>query len=150
MVSTWRQAIEARISDSPERKLSREESTELFQRQFSATLQRYNERGIHIHLWEPVPGARKDVPHALARAVLTKRRANIEYGLNEYLDTSAFFFSALQTNRHLIASTFSPSKTLCSSGMCAVTINGIPAYFDNNHITRSSADFWASKMNEKE
>jgi hypothetical protein len=31
---------------------------------------------------------------------------------------------------------------VCATGSCAVEHDGMPLYFDNNHITQSSADYW--------
>jgi hypothetical protein len=48
----------------------------------------------------------------------------------------------------LIAQTFSPSQALCESGICAFSVNGIPLYYDNAHVTLSSAD-WAAMLRDQ-
>jgi peptidoglycan/LPS O-acetylase OafA/YrhL len=150
IVSTWRQALEAGLSTSPDIKLVREESLGLFEERFSATLEHLARLGKRVYVWEPLPGARANVPVALARAARAQRPADIEHTHEQYISEYDFFFHALEKNRHLIAGSFSPSRALCASGRCAATIDGKPAYFDNSHITRSSAEFWVQVLRSAE
>ena len=150
LVSTWRQADEARLSTAEDIHLSREQSVGLFDEKFSKTLAYLNRIGKHVYVWEPVPGASQSVPIAMARAALGNRPADIEFTLERYLSENAFFFSALEKNRRWVTVSFSPSEALCRNGRCAVTIGGVPAYFDNAHITRSPSDFWARMMQRSE
>jgi len=146
LVSTWRQPIEALLSTSPDLKLSKDDSVRLFDIKFSETMEHLNRLGKRIYVWEPVPGARQNVPLALASAALRNKSASIEIGLDEYDSTYQYFFTAMRKNWHLIAGSFSPSQALCGTGRCAVSVNGIPVYFDNAHVTASSADFWVRMM----
>ena len=150
LVSTWRQAAEGFLSTSSDRRLSTKESLALFDVRFSETVKGLHRLGKFVIVWEPVPGARGSVPLALASASLEHRPANIEIGRDQYRAENDFFFAALQKNRRFIDATFSPSEALCTSGRCAVTINGNPAYFDNSHVTLSSAPFWAEMMRRDE
>jgi peptidoglycan/LPS O-acetylase OafA/YrhL len=150
LVSTWRQAPEARLSRAPGLLLSKEDALSLFDEKFSATLAYFHRLGKRIYVWEPVPGASENVPLALARAELEHRPANIEFTRDRYMTDNAFFFSAIEKNKHQIAVLFSPAEALCSSGLCAATIDGNPAYFDNAHIARSGADFWVGMMQRSE
>lgn len=150
MVSTWQQAPEARLSTSPDVLLSRQESISLLGDRLATTLASFNAEGKRVYLWEPVPGAKGNVPLSLARAALEKRPADLEYTPAQYAERNSFFFSILEKLRPLIAVRISPSQALCESGTCAVTIAGVPAYFDNNHITRSTADFWVQVLQRSE
>jgi peptidoglycan/LPS O-acetylase OafA/YrhL len=150
LVSTWRQAIEGRLSTSSQTLPTKEESIQLFTDQFSRTLEQLHGWGRHVYVWEPVPGARKSVPLELARAVWQHRPADIEIDLAEYLSDNRFFFGALQKNRRWISASFSPSQTLCNTGKCAVEHDGNPLYADNNHITKSTADFWVRILERDE
>ncbi|WP_371419347.1 SGNH hydrolase domain-containing protein [Bradyrhizobium sp. CCBAU 051011] len=38
---------------------------------------------------------------------------------------------------------FHPSGVLCRTGACSATIEGRPAYFDNNHLAASASEFWS-------
>ncbi len=146
LVSTWRQAIEGLLSSSEDSQSTVEESTKLFGNTFSETIHRINALGKQIFVWEPLPGAKQSVPQTLAEDALKNRHTDIEFSKAEYLSTYAFFFEALAENRAFISHVFSPSKALCFSGACAVVANGIPLYFDNGHITKSSTEFWIDKV----
>ena len=150
LVSTWRQAPEARLSRASDLLLSQEDALSLFDEKFSATLAELHRLGKRIYVWEPVPGASENVPLALARAQLEHRSANIEFTKDRYLAENAFFFSTIEKNRDLIDVLFSPADALCRSGMCAATIDGNPAYFDNAHVARSGADFWVGMLQRSE
>ena len=106
LVSTWHQASEARLSTSAEVQLSVAESIALFDEKFSRTLEDLYRKGKNIYVWEPVPGARRSVPLALARAALENRDADIELTRAQYRVDNEFFFTALAKNRQLIAVTF--------------------------------------------
>lgn len=150
LVSTWREASEARLSTSFDVQLSVAASIALFDDKFARTLDDLHRWGKNIYIWEPVPGARRSVPLALARAALQNRDADIEITSMQYRFENEFFFTALEKNRHLIAVTFSPSDALCQSGSCLAAINGDPLYFDNAHVTKSSASFWVKMMQRGE
>ena len=81
LVSTWRQAIEGTLSTSSQMLPTKEESVQLFIDRFSKTLEHLHDLGRQVYVWEPVPGARKDVPRELARAAWEHRRADIEFDL---------------------------------------------------------------------
>lgn len=150
LVSTWRQAPEGRLSTSHERALSQRDSLDLFETAFADTLKLLNSFGKRVYVWEPLPGAQRSVPLAMARAELDHKPARLEISRAKYFAEFDFFFQALKKNRNLITASFSPSDSLCESGQCAVTIDGRPAYFDNGHITRSTAEFWVRMMQRGE
>ena len=150
LVSTWRQAPEARLTNSPNVTLSKAESLALFDEKFSQTVTHLHGIGKKVYVWEPVPGAAKSVPLAMARAELDHEPAKLELSRSQYTSDNAFFFSAVEKNKAKISVLLSPADALCKDGVCAVTINGNPAYFDNAHITRSSADFWVRMMQNAE
>jgi peptidoglycan/LPS O-acetylase OafA/YrhL len=150
LVSTWHQAPEARITTSSEVALSKEQALGLFDKSFSTTLAELHRLGRKIYIWEPVPGATKSVPIAMARAVLEKRPARIEFSKEQYLADNSFFFTAIANNKDLITVLLSPAEALCKGQLCAATIDGNPAYFDNAHIARSGTDFWVGMMQRSE
>jgi hypothetical protein len=78
LVSTWRQAADARLSTSADTHLSKEDSLDLFDKKFSTTLRYLDGIGKRIYVWEPVPGASRSVPLALARAALEGRPADLQ------------------------------------------------------------------------
>jgi peptidoglycan/LPS O-acetylase OafA/YrhL len=148
-VSTWRQAVEGRLSTSQNLRLSRDDSVKLFEASFAASLEHLHRKGKRIYVWEPLPGARHDVPVALAKAARQGIPADVELGREEYFKEFDFFFRSLEANRGAVAQSFSPSAVLCGSGKCSVEANGNPLYFDNAHVTKSSADFWAAMLTDQ-
>ena len=146
LVSTWRQAIEGRLSMSSQVQPTEEELVQLFTDSFSQTLKHLHDLGRRVYVWEPVPGARKNVPRELARAAWQHRPADIEIDLGEYRSTYRFFFDALKKDRRWISVLFSPSQALCNTGKCAVSHDGNPLYADNGHITKSTVDFWVQVL----
>ncbi|MBX3625346.1 MAG: acyltransferase [Rhizobacter sp.] len=143
LVSSWRQAIEGRLSTSPDRHLGEAGSVALFHQRFDATVRELHAGGKAVYLWEPVPGAREDVPRAAALALLRGTKANLDYSAADYREQTAFFFQAKERNRPFIAGSFSPSRVLCQTGMCASIVDGDPVYYDNGHLARSGSARWA-------
>jgi hypothetical protein len=101
-----------------------------------------------VYIWEPVPGARGNVPRELARAELEHRSANLQFSVSEYRMANRSFFSALEMSREWISGVFSPSAELCGTGFCIVKRNNLPLYIDNNHISRSSVDVWVKILQQ--
>lgn len=146
LVSSWRQAVEGRLSTSPDRNLGEAGSVALFQQQFDATVRELHASGKAVYLWEPVPGSREHVPRAAALALLRGTTASLDYSAAEYREQTAFFFQAKERNRDFIAGSFSPSRVLCQTGMCASIVDGQPVYFDNGHLARSGSARWAQAL----
>lgn len=144
LVSTWRQAREGFLTTSETITLPREESIALFKRQFPATVAHLKKMGLRVVIWEPVPGAKQNVPEALAKAYPNRPpHQSLEFTSQQYRSTFDFFFEALEQSRPQIDATLSPSKALCQTGSCSATIEGQPAYFDNNHLAASASEFWS-------
>lgn len=144
LVSTWVQARDGRLTNSPNIKLDDNESVELFNTQFSKTVEYLNSLNKKIYIWEPVPGAKGNVPINLAKSKLNGNKAhNLEFTLNEYQQQFKFFFSVLNKNKETIHQVFSPANVLCSNGTCLVEIKGTPVYTDNAHLTHSLQEYWA-------
>jgi peptidoglycan/LPS O-acetylase OafA/YrhL len=138
LVSTWRQAPEQRVSTDEHVQLDKAAALELFRARFSATVERLHDMGRRVYVWEPVPGARANVPAALARANIEGKAADIEMSRADYLREFAFFFDDLKAD--------APQDVLCSTGKCVAQIGANPVYFDNSHLTRSSAGLIAAML----
>jgi peptidoglycan/LPS O-acetylase OafA/YrhL len=151
LVSSWYEAPEGALTTAPDVRSSPAESLALFDLKFSETVSAYARLGKRVYVWAPVPGALRNVPLAMAKARLRGRDpVDVEVTRDQYEKSTAFFFAAVAKNRDHIAVLFSPADTLCGSGKCATTIDGMPAYFDTSHIARSSSDFWAAMMERAE
>ncbi len=146
LVSAWRQALEGKLSDTPDRRLGPEESIALFQRQFAATVHQLKSMGKEVYVWEPLPAARDHVPRRLALAKLRGTPVELDFSAAEYQREYAFFFTALVHNRADISASFSTSAVLCGTGECASVVNGNPVYFDNSHLAHSGSGFWAQAL----
>jgi peptidoglycan/LPS O-acetylase OafA/YrhL len=146
LVSSWLEANEGRVSASADALSTKAESLKIFSEQFSRTVTNLRDLGRHVYIWEPVPGARENVPQALARAAWEKRKPDIEFDTAEYLNRTKFFFDVIEHNRDFISASFSSSGLLCQTGKCAVTNNNIPLYYDDNHMSKSTAPFWVQVL----
>lgn len=146
LVSAWRQAMEGKLSDSPDTRLDPPASIALFERQFEATVRQLKALGKEVYIWEPLPAARDHVPRRLALASLRGAAVQLDFSAEEYQREYAFFFAALERNRAQIQASFSTSAVLCHNGACASVISGNPVYFDNSHLAHSGRDFWAQAL----
>jgi peptidoglycan/LPS O-acetylase OafA/YrhL len=146
LISTWRQAQEGLLSNRPNRLLTTNQSVELFEQQFGVTLRQLRALGKRSYVWEPLPGARANVPQAMARAELTGIPADINYSHTNYLSEFSFFFKPLAQNRELIDGVFSTSTELCASGLCMSAVAGLPLYYDNAHLAHTQRFFWADAL----
>jgi peptidoglycan/LPS O-acetylase OafA/YrhL len=146
LISTWRQAIEGIVTNSPSKLLSPKESLRFFEAQFSSTITALNQMGKKIYVWEPLPGAKANVPQAMARSALGFYKDNINFSQAEYLEQYRFFFNFIKEHKTMIAGTFAPATELCSTGSCRSSIDGNPLYFDNGHLGHSQRQFWADAL----
>lgn len=147
LASTWIYPHNARLTRSSELKLDREKSVELFSIKFSETIQYLDSLNKKIYIWEPVPGAKGNVPTMLAKSKLSGNNEHgLEYSLEEYQKRFAFFFDALDKNKALIHQSFSPGDTLCVEQKCLVAIDGDPLYTDDAHLSHSFHEFWADTL----
>ncbi len=147
LVSTWLEAVDGQLSNAPDKVLSGEASKALFYKSFASTLETLKGMGRKVYIWEPVPGAKRSVPQAMAMAVLRKQPLDISFTTAEYEQQFAFLFSAERQNASLITARFSPAKALCSNEGCKVSVSGRPLYFDNAHPSRSSVETWIGILN---
>jgi hypothetical protein len=146
LVSTWKWPVDGGLLSASHALLTPRQSTELFTDRFVQTIEHLRSLNVEVYVWEPVPGAREDVPLGLARAAWLHEPSNLEIDLDEYRSDNHLFFDALSKSRRWITASFSPSKILCGSGKCEVEQDGRPLYSDNGHITNSTADFWVKVL----
>lgn len=150
LASTWIYPHNARLTHSSNVKLNREQSIEFFDKQFSKTIEYLSSLNKTIYIWEPVPGAKGNVPTRLARATLNADYDHdLEYSLEEYKQRFGFFFNALGKNKALIYQSFSPSNVLCIEQKCKVAMGGKPLYTDDAHLSYSFREYWADTMEKQ-
>ncbi|WP_323844973.1 acyltransferase family protein [Microbulbifer magnicolonia] len=145
LASTWIQARRSLTLDS-DRRSEPGESLAIFSRAFTQSIDNLHNRGKHIYIWGPVPGAKDNVPLRLAKATNPAVEAkDLAFTFSEYLERYAFFYDALELSKSKISGIINPSKELCSDGeVCHVTINNLPAYSDGDHLAYSWSDYWAN------
>jgi peptidoglycan/LPS O-acetylase OafA/YrhL len=146
LVSTWRQAIEGKLTAALEDRPTVASSVALFQRQFDATIRELRGLGKEVYIWEPLPAARDHVPRHLASATLREQPVNLDFSRGEYEREYAFFFDALKRNRPVLTGSFSTGDVLCKTGTCLSVVEGRPVYFDNSHLAHSGSAFWAAAL----
>ena len=103
LISTWIQAKEGILTDATGRRFTVSESIALFDRQFGVTLAELKGMGKQVYVWEPLPGAKQDVPKAMAMSELDARTLDLDFTRTEYMQRNDFFFSALNKQRGSIA-----------------------------------------------
>ena len=146
LVSTWTYGREGTVSTYKDVKLSAKDSTLLFVEKLNDAIEKTSLMGKKVYVWEPVPGAKSNVPIALAKSYLRGEPPKIKFSKEEYMANNADILVALEKSRQYISGFVSPAKALCESGECAIEINGIPIYTDNSHISYSSSPFWAQTL----
>ena len=150
LVSTWRQAIEGIVTDSPFTLRSPAESEALFRSALGETTRAHAEAGRRVRLWAPVPGARGHPPKQLARAAAKGRideaLADLAIPRAEYQSEYAFFFEAAREHEEWIAGVYETADVVCDATTCGAMLGDAPAYYDGSHIARSPAPYWAAMM----
>jgi peptidoglycan/LPS O-acetylase OafA/YrhL len=148
LVSTWLQAAEGILTGKPDELPTMAGSLAVFERQLGTTLDRLANLDKRVMMWDPVPGARGNVPQAMARAALKSKSAepNLRLALTEYRERYAFYDRAMARHADKVWFRFSPADVLCTSGSCNVVHGGQSLYFDNGHVSTGSAVLWAREL----
>lgn len=143
IVSVWTNYLTASLADHKEPDLS-DNPSDIVKRSLARTLQALKSEGIQIAIMEPMPQARFDLPSTLSRAYDWNRTVQAAYTRDEYINRNKVVLDALNENNTLIDVRLSPADQLCSTGLCAVTLDGMPLYSDINHVSRTGAQKMSS------
>lgn len=128
------------ISDPETRALSREENKNVFGRAVARTLAALQSPGRKIVIITSVPEARFDVPKTMARALILDRSLEFRPTMGEYAARQAFVNAVFAEYRDQYDLAFiRPHEEMCGSEYCGVLQDGMPIYFDDNHITQTCA-----------
>jgi peptidoglycan/LPS O-acetylase OafA/YrhL len=149
-VSTWYQAPEGRLSMLPSTHLDTKSSLDAFHRRFGASMAELKEAGKRVYLWGPVPGAKQNLPRAMAMAAWHGEPAKYEISLEAHRHQFAFFYAELAQQASQVDVAVVPADELCKTGSCRVTDQGRLLYHDNSHVTASTADVWARLIQNAE
>ena len=99
------------------------------------------ESKIKIDLIGPVPKAKYHVPQALYRNTTGLGRKLEKNTVKEYFNDNVVFFNFMKNNSSKLSSMYLPHEFLCPNNIeCLIEIDGIPLFFDSNHLTLTGAD----------
>lgn len=134
LISTWRQPLEDRYTDSAGRLVRGAAALASFQLSLSNDLR--DLAGRRIVVWLPVPGARRSVPTSLARGQLLHRDWDLAFRRVDY--DRRFGFLIAELAKHSAVTLIRPADVLCKEG-CAVVADGRPLYHDDAHPAASQS-----------
>lgn len=150
LISTWLQAPEGKLGLHQD--AAPADSVTAFSRQFTATVNWWHEQQRQVYVWEPLPGATRSVPQAMALAHkdgLPAPYPALAWTRQDYDTRYRFFFDSLKSVRPLLAASVSPAEAICgdtAQATCSFEQGGMPLYYDNNHPSSSSAALWAKLL----
>ncbi|WP_420991455.1 acyltransferase family protein [Cupriavidus sp. 30B13] len=105
------------------------------------TVRELRQAGKAVILVNPIPTFSYNVPDALGlRASRNDGVPNVQMPLNAYLRENALPLASLKMIANATgARQVRPEDILCTGGSCFATVGGMPAYFDNNHLSLQGA-----------
>ncbi len=143
MVSIWRQAIEPGYRDRDGVVVAGDAALRAFESSLAATLAAFTERGVRVHVWEPLPISPNSVPEALARRAIWGIDLPVSQPLAAHQQTFAFLTRALDGHAAQLAGRIRPQDALCKDGVCAPVEDGRPLFLDNNHPAFGESGWFA-------
>jgi peptidoglycan/LPS O-acetylase OafA/YrhL len=109
---------------------------------FGAGVARLRALGIRVYVVLDVPDAPWAQPDRLAKAALFGTTHRLETDLASHLDRYAAFRAIADgLARQGLVEIIDPAQRLCSHGICRVTDQGFPLYFDANHLNARGARY---------
>ena len=126
--------LASHTSESPDN-LSREKSIKLELEQMIQTLLAMNRKVVIV---SSIPEIGYDVPSANFIATRTGRDVNeiIAPSLNEYFNRNRKIFAILNELKEKYQfQIIDPWKILCTNKICRVTVDGVPLYSDDDHLS---------------
>jgi len=124
------------LVDSTKQPAEKEPAKTVFARAFDRTLSKLTQLGVAITVVAPVPGAKMNVPSALARSALFSKDIDIFQNKTDYSTQNQWLLNQFSSNSSRITRIIYPHQLLCNeSELCKVAQNGIPLYFDTHHTT---------------
>jgi peptidoglycan/LPS O-acetylase OafA/YrhL len=129
------------LATSSERATSGADNRDLFRRAVHRTLATLTDMGRRVVVIGPVPEIGRAVPEVLAKAAWRNRAVDLDLDEARFLERQSWVlatFAAL-AGPPWVAVRY-PAERLCANGRCqAVTDDGRPLYFDDNHVSSAGA-----------
>lgn len=93
-----------------------------------------------VYMLRPIPELRRDVPHTMGRAAMRGRSERVSISLDEYHARHRFVWEAqdaaqAQCGVHIL----DPLPYLCRDGRCWGDKDGLPLYYDDDHLNERGA-----------
>jgi hypothetical protein len=107
----------------------------VFRRALVRTVSELRALGVEVLVADPLPGARRAVPRALAQRAANRGGYDVAFTREEYLARNSSFFSAINDGLLIPApGRLALWRELCKTGTCDVaSSDGSPLYFDSHH-----------------
>lgn len=89
-----------------------------------------------LYMLRPIPELRQDVPYVMGRAALLGKNRRVSISLEEYHERNRLVWEAqdaasAQCGIHIL----DPLPYLCSDGRCWGDKDGLPLYYDDDHLS---------------
>jgi peptidoglycan/LPS O-acetylase OafA/YrhL len=110
------------------------EPAEVLRRSLERTIADLRTLGVELLIADPIPGALRRVPRALAEHAAYGGGGDVAFTRAEFVAHNAPFFRAIDDARVSDSARWGPWKDVCQSGSCEVmSKDGSPLYFDAVH-----------------
>lgn len=115
--------------------------SQIYLDELSLLIKRLNDSKIKIDLIAPVPIATYHVPRALYRKAKNFDKELKKITVNDYFEKNKIFFSFIKMNSSKFNTIYYPHRYLCPNTIeCLIDVDGIPLFFDSNHLTITGAN----------
>ncbi|HEY5046877.1 MAG TPA: acyltransferase family protein [Rhizomicrobium sp.] len=108
----------------------------VFARGLERTIRALTQAGKKVILVASIPEVGWPVPAVLARRALARDRGTVSVSFAAYMQRQSFVLAVFSRMHRLYGVTvIYPHEALCANGSCAVSLNGIPLYRDEHHLS---------------
>lgn len=93
-----------------------------------------------VYIVRPWPELKKNVPATMGRAAIFGKNTRVSISLNEYYQRHKFTLDALdEAKQKCSIQILDPIPYLCHDGQCSGDRNGLPIYYDDDHLNEHGA-----------
>ena len=144
-VADWPGYLSRDLRDNTSTKFFPQRTRNVLDKGADATFHALFDRHIKVYLFETIPGAKMNVPDALARAIYFHNNIDIRLSAEDYKARNSFFEEILARNSRYVAGRYAPEKILCATGKCNILTNaGLPLYSDADHPSSGAKEVFVS------